>query len=390
MEARDKEIPRVQGAGVLYQVVSGYRDGDWKGSVVTKIGYGWQIGWLFQDVWQFLFVRESVVGMWFAAVALIGAYVSFLLALQRLNGTTRELRARGYATMPAGAYVCYKLPTAINAAWLSVATCLGLLIVPVAHGVEQRHLVAPAAILTVAATAVGVWRLAWHRDAAYGFTLIWALSAVASNESGNVPTAVKVVGIICLVVLALFVVSALVRTRRELSSASASSGGGADGSSSLLHNTYGSTGMYGAYGQYGSRTALSDASDAPAPAGYGHEEHAHAFTFPVLGHPNGGSSGSVPAAAPGIETHGAEGRKAPAVLLLETDGGGVAEPGTWSQAPASGALGGSGAGAAALPTQPRAIAAGPQGSPRGAGGPAVVVGSYPGKKVRFSDEPLEG
>ncbi len=52
---------------------------------------------------------------------------------------------QGYPSLPALAYVCYKLPTSINAAWLSVATCLGLLIVPVAHGVPQDKLVAPGA-----------------------------------------------------------------------------------------------------------------------------------------------------------------------------------------------------------------------------------------------------
>ena len=50
-----------------------------------------------------------------------------------------------------------QLPTSINAAWLSVATCLGLLIIPAAHGVSPDRLVAPAALLAVAIT-IGAWR----------------------------------------------------------------------------------------------------------------------------------------------------------------------------------------------------------------------------------------
>ncbi|GFR50689.1 hypothetical protein Agub_g12941 [Astrephomene gubernaculifera] len=253
----------LQGLGVVYQILNkGYREGGWKASVVNKIGYGWQLGWLFQNLWQFAFTRQSMAGMWLSAAALLAALAAFQHTLQRLNGTTHELRARGYAAMPAAAYICYKLPTSVNAAWLSVATALGLLIVPVSYGVEPARLVAPAAVLAVAVTAGGVWRLLSHRDAAYGLTLIWALSAVASNTSGNVPTAVKVVGMICLVVLALCVVSALVRTRRDMASAAASATAGVDGS--LLYDTYN---MYGSSSYGAQRIPLSDSDSAPA--GYG-------------------------------------------------------------------------------------------------------------------------
>ncbi|KAG2429080.1 hypothetical protein HXX76_011320 [Chlamydomonas incerta] len=208
----------LQGMGVVHQVLnSGYREGGWKTNVVLRVGYGWQAGWLFQDLWQIIFVQQSVVGMYFAFGCLAGALAAFVITMGRLNGTAEDLRMRGYAGTPALAYIFYKLPTSINAAWLSVATCLGLLIIPVAHGVGQDRLVVPAALLAAAVTAGGVWRMVSHRDAAYGLTLMWALSAVASDQSGRVPRAVKIPAIVCLVVLALCVVYALVRTRREAS-----------------------------------------------------------------------------------------------------------------------------------------------------------------------------
>ncbi|KAG2449978.1 hypothetical protein HYH02_000082 [Chlamydomonas schloesseri] len=208
----------LEGLGVVHQVLnSGYREGGWKTNVVLRVGYGWQAGWLFQDLWQIIFVQQSVVGMYFSFLCLAGALASFVVTMGRLNGTAEDLRMRGYPGTPALAYIFYKLPTSINAAWLSVATCLGLLIIPVAHGVGQDRLVVPAALLAAAVTAGGVWRMISHRDAAYGLTLVWALSAVAADQSGRVPRAVKVLAIVCLVVLALFVVYALVRTRREAS-----------------------------------------------------------------------------------------------------------------------------------------------------------------------------
>lgn len=92
-------------------------------------------------------------------------------------GTTRELRANGHAGMPALAYVLYKLPTAINTAWLSVATSLGILIIPVAYGAPRGALIAPAAVLTVRLhmpaqhqhTCVGVVRAARTRTCISGF-----------------------------------------------------------------------------------------------------------------------------------------------------------------------------------------------------------------------------
>ncbi|PNH12040.1 hypothetical protein TSOC_001051 [Tetrabaena socialis] len=285
----------LQGLGVVYQVLNrGYSEGGWKTDVVIKIGWCWQLGWLFQDLWQFAFAQQSVVGMWLAAACLLGALTAFLTALNRLNGTTQELRARGYAAMPAVAYICFKLPTAINAAWLSVAASLGLLIAPVSYGVAAGKLVAPAAVLAVAVTAGGVWRLVRHLDVAYGLTLIWALAAVATNTSGNVPTAVKVVGIVCLVVLVLFVASALVRTKRELSAgAGTAAASGPDGE--LLYDNGTHTGPYGTHnGPYESPDTSYNGihtndsyklcgdqrvllSDADAPAGF---QHSGGFTFP--------------------------------------------------------------------------------------------------------------
>ena len=51
-------------------------------------------------------------------------------------------------------YVVFFLPTSVNAAWLSVASGLGVLIVPLSYG-HTAHLQAVAAIIAAVAIAAG-------------------------------------------------------------------------------------------------------------------------------------------------------------------------------------------------------------------------------------------
>jgi len=51
-------------------------------------------------------------------------------------------------------YVVFFLPTSINAAWLSVASGLGVLIVPLSYG-HTAHLQAVAAVIAAVAIAAG-------------------------------------------------------------------------------------------------------------------------------------------------------------------------------------------------------------------------------------------
>ncbi|KAG2482798.1 hypothetical protein HYH03_018288 [Edaphochlamys debaryana] len=341
----------LQGLGVVYQLLNaGYREDGAKADVVLRIGWFWQLGWLAQDAWQFFFVRQTTAGMWLCACFLLTACASFQVALARLNGTVQELRSRGLASMPAACYVCFKLPTSINAAWLTVASALGLLIIPAAHGAKQAALVAPAAVLAVIVTAVGIWRLVWHRDAAYGLTLIWALAAVAANGSGHVPTAVKVVGIICLVILALATVHSLVRTKRERELAvPAQLDGGL-----LVSDSYGSVHPYSAapYGtrlSYGSRAdgGPGDRESPDVSAGYGHAAARQSFSFPALSSVHDSPKTPAPLG------------RLPSGELAAVARSHVADVEAVSYVPAPGG-----------------------GSSGGGGGPAAVAA---GKRVRFSD-----
>lgn len=63
---------------------------------------------------------------------------------------------RGQASLPSILlHVLFFLPTSINAAWLSVASGLGVLIVPLSYG-HTAHLEAAAAVTAAVATAAGM------------------------------------------------------------------------------------------------------------------------------------------------------------------------------------------------------------------------------------------
>jgi len=47
-------------------------------------GYSWQACWLFECLWQLLFLVQSPVGMVACLVCLLGALASMLYALSRL------------------------------------------------------------------------------------------------------------------------------------------------------------------------------------------------------------------------------------------------------------------------------------------------------------------
>ncbi len=63
--------------------------------------------------------------------------------------------SRAHGTIPSILlYVLFFLPTSINAAWLSIASGLGVLIVPLSYG-HTAHLEAAAAVTAAVATAAG-------------------------------------------------------------------------------------------------------------------------------------------------------------------------------------------------------------------------------------------
>ena len=68
---------------------------------------------------------------------------------------------RGQGSLPSILLsILFFVPTSINAAWLSVASGLGVLIVPLSYG-HTAHLEAGAAVTAAIATAAGMYMSDW-------------------------------------------------------------------------------------------------------------------------------------------------------------------------------------------------------------------------------------
>jgi hypothetical protein len=166
----------LQGAGVVYQVLDhGYDSTGTKTRIVEAIGYWWVAGWLAECAWQYFFQWQTRPGMWICMFCLLAGFSSFLVALSNLY----RLKEEESPVSPL-LYGVYYLPTSINTAWLSVASCIGIAIVTSIY-----HLPAPklgVIILAAAGTALSVFCTINQRDTAYGVVLVWALVAVYANQ----------------------------------------------------------------------------------------------------------------------------------------------------------------------------------------------------------------
>ncbi|KAK9837646.1 hypothetical protein WJX74_002084 [Apatococcus lobatus] len=206
----------LEGVGTIYQALPyGYNSEGTKQRIVNAIGFGWQLGWYCEMGWQLCFMLETPGGMFLSAILLVQATLSFgssLLGLYRLKERNGSLSSPFL-------YAAFFLPTSINTAWLSVATSVGILVVPVSYQ-TSFNLDIPATILAASVTCLGVVAMQRARDSAYGLTLIWSLVAVYGSQPES--KAVKAASLACIVVTCLFTVMSVLRRRspREVEQAS--------------------------------------------------------------------------------------------------------------------------------------------------------------------------
>ncbi|KAK9866045.1 hypothetical protein WJX84_007536 [Apatococcus fuscideae] len=207
----------LQGVGTVYQALPyGYNSEGTKQRIVNAIGLGWQLGWYCEMGWQLCFMLETPGGMFLSAILLVLATLAFgssLLGLYRLKERNGSLSSPFL-------YAAFFAPTSINTAWLSVATSVGILVVPVSYQ-TTFNLDIPATILAAIVTCLGVTAMQRARDSAYGLTLIWSLVAVYGSQPES--KAVQAASLACIVVTCLFTILSVLRRRspREVEQASA-------------------------------------------------------------------------------------------------------------------------------------------------------------------------
>lgn len=149
-----------------------------KQQCVKLLAPPWAIGWLAEAAWQFAFVRDTAVGMLISAALLVTAAVAFHVAAVRAPAAA--------APLPPAARWLPSVPTSINAAWLLVATTVGIII-----AVLRNAAAVPAVELSIAGAAAvlagGFTFVLIRRDAAYCFTLLWAFAGVRAGVNAEFP-----------------------------------------------------------------------------------------------------------------------------------------------------------------------------------------------------------
>ncbi|KAK3285991.1 hypothetical protein CYMTET_6428 [Cymbomonas tetramitiformis] len=187
----------LQGMGVLTWILNP-RGGE-EGATVDAVAFTaaplWALGWAFQTAWLLYFTSQKLGP---CVLCLLGAAGSLLLATAQLRAFTSSTRTVRLASLRMWGFI---VPSAVNAAWLTVAVALGLLqwgagspgTVPAWASTALLALLlvgnwlieAPAAALPWATKAEPTHREP-HPNLAYSLTLVWALQAVRVAHMENV------------------------------------------------------------------------------------------------------------------------------------------------------------------------------------------------------------
>lgn len=97
---------------------------------------GWPLTWLFETAWLIVFPRVTTFTLYLSSVLLFCG----LGAIGYTAGRTHALTAAATPDVRPSqlTWVLFVLPTSMNAAWMSVASCLGLDVLAVSQGLPAK------------------------------------------------------------------------------------------------------------------------------------------------------------------------------------------------------------------------------------------------------------
>eukprot|EP00892_Ulva_mutabilis_P010349 jgi/Ulvmu1/7687/UM038_0119.1 len=200
-----------QAAALIYLLIRRRSsDVEFKRSAVKSLWLWLCIGWAAEAAWTVVFALNTRAALSVCAGLLITSFGAFCAAL--------------YAVLPLrpGAFDCggsaimrhlLAASIAINAAWLSVATVLGLLIATAANH-PGNDLQAAAITLVVIAAVAGAAIAVSGACVSYSLTLAWAFAGVATKDGAS--DSVRLVAWICVgVMLAVSAAAGVLRALRS-------------------------------------------------------------------------------------------------------------------------------------------------------------------------------
>lgn len=180
-----------------------------KQSVVKSVCIWWIFGWAAESLWQYLFQLQSKASLVACAVALLSALYAFAHAYR--NSLSLRPAITDFSPDALAKHVIVG-STAMNAAWLSVAASVGVLIAVLATTSIRLMPLAVAAAVTVAVVGAGV--VLQTQGWVYGITLVWAFYGVSVKQHSHpVVQNVAYAAIAVLGLLSAWSVMQLARTR---------------------------------------------------------------------------------------------------------------------------------------------------------------------------------
>lgn len=173
-------------------------------------------GWLSESLWQLLFALETSISLVLCAPVLIFGAFAFIKALLACSFVP--------PSVPKLSRLLLVTSTAINAAWLTVAASLSILVALTAN--SQASLTPVAAALAVVVAAIGATLTLRERTAAYSFTLLWAFWGVhMKNADGGL---VDILALGCSALFAVLSMGVIVESIVRKQQASPVEDGGTD------------------------------------------------------------------------------------------------------------------------------------------------------------------
>ena len=172
-----------QGLGVLYSVLG--TEGQYKADAVRNLAVLWNLGWALSSIWEAIFVLETQVGMISCAIALLTVAIVMNISSVKMS----RAYCRGHVMQS----LAFNLPSSIFAGWVSIASCVGILVVGVAFDVAPQTLVNLSFALLSIVLCVGLAQIYYVRDFYFALPLTWGLLGVSRTSYGEDVCVVNVV-----------------------------------------------------------------------------------------------------------------------------------------------------------------------------------------------------
>jgi len=198
-----------QAAFVIMQALPFWKD--IQTPYIQKISPFLSIGFLFQAAWTFAFSYEI---MWLALLLIILAWVSLGVAYKRVKTLSCNLcfeTEKKSCWTSFVIYCLYPLPTALNFAWLTVASiAMGFIFADAVHSTLGFNTTFGASMLVVSSLLALILQRVYV-DVAPSMVIIWALLGISIGQ-----TTLKTITTTCYICIGVLILTSILTIARNI------------------------------------------------------------------------------------------------------------------------------------------------------------------------------